>query len=185
MDEIKEMLKSLMQMAVNNSKNKVENDKGENMTDEKEKKDGEKIDNEKVDKRKLIDEVGGILKGKVDDEIIRTIIGKMEKASYDDSEASADNKKVKNEAEEEKEKEKKAENKKVKNEDDEEKADELKEKEKEDVENKCKNSVENSKTDFFEKMNKIYNSAIEPTKAETEFVSRADRLKAGEEYFKV
>lgn len=180
MDEIKETLKAILQMAVNNSKDKPdEKSEGEKM-DEK-----EKVDNEKVDKRKLIDEVGGILKGKVDDEIIRTIIGKMERASYDDSEASADNKKIKNEAEEEKEDEKKAENKKVKNEDDEEKADELKEKEKEDVENKCKNSVDNSKTDFFEKMNKIYNSAIEPTKAEKEYVSRADRLKAGEEYFKV
>lgn len=157
---------------------KVENDKGENM-DEK-----EKVDNEKVDKRKLIDEVGGILKGKVDDEIIRTIIGKMEKASYDDSEASADNKKVKNEAEED---EKKADNKKVKNEseEDKEKVKELKKDEKEDVENRCKNSVDNAKEDYFEKMRKIYNSAIEPSKEEKEYTSRADRLKAAEEYFKV
>lgn len=167
---------------------KVENDKGENM-DEKE-KDGRSVgapataDNEKTDKRKLIDEVGGILKGKVDDEIIRTIIGKMEKASYDDSEASADNKKVKNEAEED---EKKADNKKVKNEseEDKEKVKELEKDEKEDVENKCKNSVDNAKDGFFDKLNKIYNSTVEPTKQETEYVSRADRLKAGEEYFKV
>ena len=42
----------------------------------KDKKDDEaknKAKNE--DKRKIIDEVGGILKGKVDDEIIRTVIG--------------------------------------------------------------------------------------------------------------
>lgn len=41
----------------------------------------------KVDKRKLIDEVGGILKGKVDDEIIRTVMKKMEEASYNKSES--------------------------------------------------------------------------------------------------
>lgn len=43
--------------------------------------------NEEVDKRKLIDEVGGILKGKVDDEIIRTVMKKMEEASYNKSES--------------------------------------------------------------------------------------------------
>lgn len=41
----------------------------------------------KVDKRKLIDEVGGILKGKVPDEIIRTVMKKMEEASYNKSES--------------------------------------------------------------------------------------------------
>lgn len=146
--------------------------------------DKKEIKNEKVDKRELIEEVGGMLKGKVDDEIIKTVIKKMEEASYDESEAgSADNKKVKNESEEEKE-DKKAENKKVKNEeseDDKEKAEELKKDEKEDVENKCNNS----KTDFYDKMNKIYNSSLTPSKSETEYTSRADRLKAGEEYFKV
>ena len=158
----------------------VENEKGDDM-DDKEKKE---IDNEKVDKRKLIDEVGGILKGKVDDEIIRTIIGKLEKVAYDESEAgSADNKKVKNEDEDKKDDKEEVKNKKIKNEDkeDEEKVEEVKEDVKEDVDNKCKNS----KTDFFDKMNKIYNSAIKPSKDETEYVSRADRLKAAEDYFKV
>ena len=41
----------------------------------------------KVDKRKLIDEVGGILKGKVGDETIRTVMKKMEEASYNESES--------------------------------------------------------------------------------------------------
>lgn len=45
-------------------------------------------DEEKTDKRKLIDEVGGILKGKVDEEVWRTIIGKIEKVAYTGSEAS-------------------------------------------------------------------------------------------------
>lgn len=149
---------------------KVENDKGDNM-----------INNEKEDKRELIDEVGGILKGKVDDEIIRTIIKKMEEVSYNESEAgSADNKKVKNEADDEDEK---VENKKVKNEEteeDKEKVKELKEDEKKDVENKCNNSKET----FFDKMNKIYNSSVAQPKDDS-YVSRADRLKAGEDYFKV
>ena len=41
----------------------------------------------KEDKRKLIDEIGGILKDKVDNEIIRTIIKKAEKLAYEESEA--------------------------------------------------------------------------------------------------
>jgi hypothetical protein len=49
-------------------------------------KDDDKVETENVDKRALIDEVGGILKGKVDDEIIRTVIGKMEEMAYEGSE---------------------------------------------------------------------------------------------------
>lgn len=43
---------------------------------------------EDVDKRALIDEVGGILKDKVDEELWKTIIGKIEKLAYNDSEAA-------------------------------------------------------------------------------------------------
>ena len=50
--------------------------------------DGSITDNEEIDKRKVIDEIGGILKGKgLDEEIIRTVIGLAEKLSYDKSEA--------------------------------------------------------------------------------------------------
>ena len=50
---------------------------------------------EKVDKRQLIDEIGGILKGKVDNELIRTIMGKAEKLAYNESEAgSADDEEI-------------------------------------------------------------------------------------------
>ena len=42
---------------------------------------------EAVDKRKLIDEIGGILKDKVDEEILRTILAKAEKLAYNASEA--------------------------------------------------------------------------------------------------
>ena len=46
-------------------------------------------DNESIDKRAVIDEIGGILKDKgLDDEIIRTVIGKAEKLAYDGSEAT-------------------------------------------------------------------------------------------------
>jgi len=50
--------------------------------------DGSITDNEEIDKRKVIDEIGGILKEKgMDQEIIRTVIGLAEKLSYDKSEA--------------------------------------------------------------------------------------------------
>lgn len=70
-----------------------------NEADEKEKKEAS---NEDVDKRKLIDEVGGILKGKVDEEVWRTIIGKIEKVAYDKSEAGTADNKAKNEDDEDK-----------------------------------------------------------------------------------
>ena len=57
---------------------------------------------------------------------------------------------------------------------------ELKEDEKKDVENKCNNAKET----FFDKMNKIYNSSVAQPKQDS-YSSRADRLKAGEDYFKV
>ena len=136
------------------------------------------VENEKVDKRKLIDEVAGIMKSAgCDDEDIRTAIGKMEKIGYDKSEAdTADNKK-----------EEKVDNKcKVKNEDEEDDKEvkEVKEEVKEDVEN-CgkKGKVDNSKTDYFSKMQEIYNSVSSHVKDESAYVSRADREKAAEEYF--
>lgn len=167
---------------------KVENEKGEQDMDEK-----EKVDNEQVDKRKLIDEVGGMLKNKVDEELWRTIIGKLEKLSYNGSEDSkTDNKKVKNEEDEKDEKEDDVKNKKVKNEEDkkeekvdnedeedEEKVKEVKKEVKEDVDNKCKNSKETS----FDKINAIYNSVKQITQ-ESKYVSRQEKLDNAVEYFK-
>lgn len=148
---------------------KVENEKPEDDKPEEKPEDKKEVDNEKVDKRALIDEVGGILKGKVDDEIIRTIIGKLEKLSYDESEdGKADNKKVKNEDPEDKEK-----------------VEDLEKDEKEDVENKCGKSVKNSKgEDYYSKLMKIYNSSVSVKEKEPEYVSRVDREKAAEDYFK-
>ena len=130
------------------------------------------VKNEDVDKRKLIDEVGGILKGKVDDEIIRTIIGKLEKVAYDksedktadneDDEEKAENKKACNEEEEDD----KAENKKACNEDEEEK--------------KADNSV-----DYMEKVAKVSKEIKNENENQVDYVSRADKLQAAIDYFKV
>lgn len=48
----------------------------------------EEKENEGTDKRELIDEIGGILKDKVDDEIIRTVMKKCEEIAYNGSETS-------------------------------------------------------------------------------------------------
>lgn len=149
----------------------------ENAKEEK-KNDCKEVENEHVDKRKLIDEVGGILKDKVDDEIIRTIIGKIEKVAYEKSEAKDD--KADNEKDEEKEKakeEKKAE--------DEKKVEELEKDVKKDVENKCKNSIEegkieNAKENYFTKLYNIYNASMESPKQE--HTTQTDRLEAGKKF---
>lgn len=139
---------------------KVENDKGEDMDNT--------IENEKVDKRDIIRQIMAIAGKREDDEDVRTIAKLAEKLAYDKSEAgTADNKKVKN-----------AETK-----EDEEKYEDLKKDVKKDVENKCKNSVDNSKTSYFDDMNKVYNKSIQP-KVENSYVSRAQKLKDAEEYFK-
>lgn len=141
---------------------RVENEKPEDEPEEK-----NEVENEKVDKRKLIDEVGGILKGKVDDEIIRTIIGKLEKLSYDKSEAGT------------------VDNEDGEPEKDEKEVKEIKKDVKEDVENKCKNSVENGKdNEYFDKLMKIYNSNVSVKEPEAGYVSRVEREKAAEGYFK-
>lgn len=57
-------------------------------------KDAKDAKDEGVDKRKLIDEIGGILKGKLDEELWRTVIKKAEELAYNDSERSADDKKL-------------------------------------------------------------------------------------------
>ena len=180
-----------------NIKNNVQNNKEQDMAlldelkklitkVENEKPEGEDMDNtienEKVDKRKLIDEVAGIMKSAgADDEKIRTAIAKMEKLAYDKSEAGT----ADNEKEDEAKDDKPADNSKVENEEtkeDEKKYEDLKKDVKEDAENKCKNSVDNAKSEFFDKMNKIFNAAMEPPK-ECLYVSRQARLEAANEYF--
>lgn len=70
----------------------IKDTENEDMVETEEKEEVE-TDNEDVDKRALIDEIGGILKDNgLDEELIRTVIGKAEKIAYDGSEKSeADN----------------------------------------------------------------------------------------------
>lgn len=51
---------------------------------------------EDVDKRQLIDEIGGILKDKVDEELLRTVMEKAEKLAYNDSETGANDEDIEN-----------------------------------------------------------------------------------------
>ena len=128
---------------------------------------------EKTDKRKLIDEIGGILKSAgADDEVIRTVIKKCEEIGYEESEAgTADNKKAKNadkeEKEEEFEEEKEiADNKKAKNEEKEEKEEEK------EAENKCKNSMDDVKKAIMGGSSKV----------ETGYIPHSKRLEMGNKY---
>lgn len=72
-----------------------------------------KVEATDEDKRKLIDEIGGMLKDKVSEEEWRTIVGKIEKVAYNASEAGKgtdedeDEKKKKKEGEDEDDKDKK------------------------------------------------------------------------------
>ena len=54
-----------------------------------------KTQDEDIDKRQLIDEVGGMLKDKIDEELWRTVIGKLEQLAYNDSEEGAADEDVK------------------------------------------------------------------------------------------
>ena len=131
---------------------------------------------EKTDKRKVIDEIGGILKSAgADDEIIRTVIKKCEELSYEESEDGKANNKAKNEEDEEKEEEfeeeKEVANKKAKNEEEDEKEEKDDDKE-EEAENKCKNSMDDVKKAIFGGSSKI----------ETGYISKAKRLEMGNNY---
>lgn len=89
--------------ADNKAKNEDKEEKEDDKKEDKEKADNCRAKNEDVDKRELIDQVGGILKGKVDDEVIRTVIKKLEEIAYDKSEAGTADNKAKNDDDEYKE----------------------------------------------------------------------------------
>lgn len=82
-DSIKEIKEMTKQQTKSLGKSALDEDI-EEMT-----KDECKTQDEDVDKRELIDEIGGILKDKVDEELWRTIIGKIEKLAYNESEEGA------------------------------------------------------------------------------------------------
>ena len=139
-----------------------------------EKEDEMKVENE--DKRKLIDEIGGILKGKVDDEIIRTVIKKAEELSYEPSEDDKADNKCKNEEDKEEEDKEEAENK-CKNEKEEEKEDD-----KEDKEDVTKNEEEKEEKEVKNSMKDLVmggNSKVEEQKL---YVSRKERLEEGNKF---
>lgn len=138
-----------------------------------EKEDEMAVKNE--DKRKLIDEIGGILKDKVDDEIIRTVIKKAEELSYEPSEDDKADNKAKNEDEEDKEEAKN----KCKNEEDE-KEEEIKEDivedEDDEKEEKAENKkVKNSLGDI------VMGGNIEAHQSKL-YTSRKERLEEGNKY---
>lgn len=169
MDEIKAMLESLVQGCL-----KARNE------------------DEKTDKRKLIDEVGGILKDKVDEEVWRTVIGKIEKLAYEKSEAGTADNKAKNEDEKKEEikEEKKEEKKEVKedkeedtkaeNEEDEEEKEclysEFKEKIEKEAENGCK-KAKNSNDEF---KKEFYSGQAKKT---TSYMSQAAGIELGKELY--
>lgn len=87
---------------------KKNNEEKKEMAEEKK----DKVETKDEDKRKLIDEIGGILKDKVSEEDWRTIVGKIEKVAYNSSEAGKatdedDEEKKKKEGEDEDDKDKK------------------------------------------------------------------------------
>ena len=155
MAELKDQIKSLLLRALNE-------------------KDEDKKEVENEDKRKIIDEVGGILKGKVDEEVWRTVIGKLEKLSYEPSEDKKADNKAKNEDEKEEKEEKFeeekeiAENKKAKNEEEDE--DEDKE---EKAENKCKNSMDDVRKAVFGGKSEVEN---------TGYIPHSKRIEMGNKY---
>lgn len=130
-EEIKTMLEALTaDVAALKARNEAEDEEKAKKADNEDNKedDDKKATNEDVDKRKLIDEIGGILKGKIDEELWRTVIGKAEKLANDKSEAGTADNKCKN---------------KCKNEDDEAEYEDFKKDVEEEAQNKkAKNSIE-------------------------------------------
>ena len=174
-------------------KNKVENSNKENIImqvlDElknfilgvvnNEKEDEMKVKNE--DKRKLIDEIGGILKDKVDDEIIRTVIKKAEELSYEPSEDDKADNKCKNEDDEDKKEDKKETENKCKNEED--KKEDKKVEDEDDDKDVTKN--EEDKKEEKEVKNSMKDLVMGGNgKAEEQklYISRKERLEEGNKY---
>jgi hypothetical protein len=143
-----------------------------------------KVENE--DKRKLIDEIGGILKGKVDDEIIRTIMKKAEELAYEKSEAGTADNKCKNADEEEKEEKFEEEKEIADNGEVEVEEEELDEEEL--AENECKKDkkVENSMDEEIDEVSTVdkareivYNGN---SNVQSAYITKADRLELGNNY---
>lgn len=121
MSEFKEQLKEEIKDELLGGEEEITEKKEEEVLDEEPENDpveigvvegdeGVKTEDGDEDKRKLIDEIGGILNGKVDEEILKTILKKAEELAYNPSETGANDECGKDEEiEEEKEEEKKEE----------------------------------------------------------------------------
>lgn len=150
--------------------NTVENGKTDDEEPAKD-DDGKKVDNTDVDKREILREADAIamkpaseFKGGAEEKF-RTLTKKLEEISYNkSSRGTTDNAETKEDEKEYKE---------------------LKKEVKEDVENKkkCDNNVDNAKPDFFAKMNEVYNASMKMPET-SQYISRADKLKAAEDYFR-
>lgn len=168
-NDIKEHKMKVLEDLKNFIQDVVKNEKDEEMKE---------VKNE--DKRKLIDEIGGILKDKVDDEIIRTVIKKAEELSYEPSEDDkADN---------EDDKEKEAKNK-CKNEDDEKEEkvteneeEEKKEDKKEEADNEDKEDKKEEKKEVKNSMKDIVMGGNGQAQEQKLYVSRKERLEEGNKY---
>ena len=140
----------------------------------KNEKDEEMKEVKNEDKRKLIDEIGGILKDKVDDEIIRTVIKKAEELSYEPSEDDKADNKAKNE--DEKEAKNKCKNEEDKEEEIEEKVTENEDEEEDKKEDKAENKkVKNSMKD-------IVMGGSSQAQTQKLYTSRKERLEEGNKY---
>lgn len=107
-EDLKEELKEEIKKELLGAPAEVIEEKKEDVVDEDTPKDKtiSAVD-EDTDKRKLIDEIGGILNGKVDEEILRTVLQKVEEAAYNPSETGANDACNEGKDEEEAEEEKK------------------------------------------------------------------------------
>ncbi len=151
-DEEKEKEEEEKEEAENKAKNEDEANKDKEKT----------ASNEDTDKRKLIDEIGGILKGKVDEELWRTVIEKTEKLAYDRSSAGTADNKAKNKCKNE-------------NEDKEDEYEDLKEKIYEEVKNQiAKNSMDSLKSAFYEG---------KPSKPDPLYISLKKGLELGKQIY--
>lgn len=88
-EDLKQELKEEIKKELLGDGEEVIEEKTEEVIDEEPKEEEKPATDEEIDKRKLIDEIGGILKGKVDDELIRTIMQKAEELAYNPSEIGA------------------------------------------------------------------------------------------------
>ena len=184
-DDIEDEYTEIIKKLTNKNKNNVKNGKDlfmkvlkdlENFIKGVVENSGEKEEVKNEDKRELIDEIGGMLKDKVDEELWRTIIGKIEKVAYKPSEDDKADNKCKN-SEDEEEKEEK-----------EEKFEEEKEiainEEKEDKEEDKKEDKEEEK-EVKNSMDKIKEAAMggnKQVKKSSSYVSQKDRLELGNKF---